>query len=89
MVSPRVKLDPAVSLGSVEKLREPLEDQLTSALQNAVTKVDDHYHGESVAAVEDELLKATKTGLHPDVAKAFTPDQEQLHDVAAQIVKDA
>lgn len=89
MVSPRVKLDPAVSLGSVEKLREPLEEQLTSALRNAVEKVDDRYHGESVETVEDELLKATRTGLHPDVAKAFAPDQEQLHDVAAQIVKDA
>lgn len=89
MVSPRVKLDPAISLGPVEKLREPLEEQLTSALQAAVEKVDDRYDGESVETVEAELLKATKAGLHRDVAKAFAPDQEQLHDVAAQIVEEA
>jgi hypothetical protein len=89
VVSPRVKLDPATSLGPVEKLREPLEQQLTSALRAAVDKVDDRYSGEGVQTVEEELLKATKAGLHPDVAEAFAPDQEQLHDVATQIVKDA
>jgi hypothetical protein len=87
--SPRVKLDPNTSLGPVEKLREPLEEQLTSALQAAVHKVDDRYAGESVETVESELVEATKAGLHRDVAAAFAPDQEQLHDVAAQIVKDA
>ena len=88
MVSPRVKLDPDTSLGPVEKLRGPLEDQLTSALRNAVDKVDDRYDGESVEVVEEELLKATKAGLHPDVAKAFAPDREQLHEVAATIAED-
>ncbi|GLY28212.1 hypothetical protein [Kineosporia sp. NBRC 101731] len=86
MVQPRIKLDPNISLGPVEKLREPLEEQLTSALRNAVDKVDDHYQGETVTEVEKELLEGTKAGLHPDIAAAISPDQDQLRDVAATIV---
>ncbi|GAA3592993.1 hypothetical protein GCM10022223_04730 [Kineosporia mesophila] len=86
MVQPRIKLDPNVSLGPVEKLRGPLEEQLTSALRNAVDKVDDQYQGETVTEVEKELLEGTKAGLHPDIAEAISPDQEQLRDVAATIV---
>ena len=88
MAEPRIKLDPDTSLGSIEKLREPLEDQLSSALQNAVHKVDDHYQGESVDEVQEQLLEATKAGLHPDVAEAFSPNQEQLREVAADIAED-
>ena len=89
MVQPRVKLDPDTSLGPVEKLREPLEDQLTSALRVAVKKVDGDYSGESVDEVEDELLEKTRAGLHPDIADAFAPNHEHLRDVAESIVDNA
>jgi hypothetical protein len=88
MVEPRIHLDPEMSLGAVEKLRGPLEDQLTSALQVAVEQVDDNYHGESVEQVTGELLEKTKSGLHKDIAAGFEPDQEQLRSVAASIVAD-
>jgi hypothetical protein len=84
---PRVKLDPDTSLGPVEKLREPLEAQLSSALQAAVDKVDDRYRGESVEEVEQELLEATKAGLHPDIAEAFAPNRSQLREVATGIAE--
>ncbi|GAB6898456.1 hypothetical protein [Kineosporia succinea] len=84
-VQPRIKLDPTTSLGPVEKLREPLEDQLTSALRNAVDKVD---KTESLEVVEEELLEATKAGLHPDIAEAIEPNPQQLRDVAARIVEN-
>jgi hypothetical protein len=88
VTQPRIKLDPDTSLGPVEKLREPLEDQLTSALRAAVTKVDDRYQGESVEEVQQDLLEGTKAGLHPDIAAGFQPDQEQLRDVAESIVQN-
>lgn len=88
MAQPRIKLDPDTSLGPVERLREPLEAQLTSALQAAVTKVDDGYQGESVDEVQQDLLEGTKAGLHPDIAAGFSPDQEQLRDVAEGIVQN-
>ena len=88
MVEPRIHLDPEVSLGAVEKLRGPLEDQLTSALQVAVGKVDSGYHGESVEQVADELLEKTRSGLHPDIAAGFAPDPGQMLSVAADIVAD-
>jgi hypothetical protein len=88
MVEPRVRIDPSQSLGSVEKLRGPLEDQLTSALQVAVEAVDEQYHGESVEEVSDELLERTKAGLHKDIAAAFEPDDEQMTSVATTIVDD-
>ncbi|GAB3247874.1 hypothetical protein [Kineosporia babensis] len=88
MTQPRVKIDPETSLGPVEKLREPLEDQLSSALQVAVQKVDKRYAGESLDEVQHDLLETTKAGLHPDVAEAFRPNQAQLRDVAAGIVEE-
>jgi len=87
MVAPQVKLDPA-SLGPVEKLRGPLEDQLTSALQVAVDEVDEGYAGESVADVSAQLLATTKNGLHDDIADGFAPNQAQLRSVAETIVRE-
>jgi hypothetical protein len=87
MVKPRVRLD-ATSLGSVEKLRGPLEDQLTSALDVAVDKVDEHYEGEDVEQVTEQLVEETKAGLHADVAAAIAPDESQLRSVATKIVRD-
>ncbi len=87
MIDTHVTLDPA-SLGPVgEKLREPLEQKLTSALQQASQVVDDHYAGESVPQVTQELLQETREGLHPDIAAAFQPDQAQLQNVAVAIVQ--
>jgi hypothetical protein len=89
MVEPHVSLDPA-SLSPVEqKLRGPLEDQLTSALQHATDKVNDNYAGEPVDEVADELLTETKAGLHRDIAAGFVPDQRELRRVAEAIVHDA
>lgn len=83
---PRVRLDPASSLGAVEKLREPLEEQVTSALRRAVETVDKHYHGEPVAEVTEELLDETKAGLHSDIAESIAPDEAALRSVAEGIV---
>ena len=87
MTKPQVRLDPA-SLGPVEKLRGPLEDQVTSALQQAVDRVEDDYQGESVDQVAEDLVEETKSGLHADIAEAITPDEKQLRSVAEGIVAD-
>ncbi len=88
MTNPQIRLDPDTSLGDVEKLREPLEDQLTSALQLAVDKVGDQYDGENVDEVSADLLEKTKDGLHSDIAEGFSPNQEQLRSVAESIVDE-
>jgi hypothetical protein len=88
-MEPQVTLDPH-SLSPVEqKLRGPLEDQLTSALQAATAKMEQRYAGQSVDQVERELFELTKDGLHPDIAAAFAPDHAQLREVAAAIVSRA
>jgi hypothetical protein len=87
MDKPRARLDPT-SLGAVEKLRGPLEDQVNSALDAAVDKVDDEYDGEDVDQVTDDLLERTKAGLHSDIAAAIEPDEDQLRSVAATIVRE-
>ncbi|MFI7545325.1 hypothetical protein [Actinoplanes sp. NPDC049599] len=89
MVEPQIHLDPA-SLNPVEeKLRGPLEDQLTSALQAATHKISDEYAGEPVDAVTGKLLEQTRAGLHPDIAAGFSPDQGELRRVAEAIVHPA
>jgi hypothetical protein len=35
------------------------------------------------------LLEQTKTGLHPDIAAAFTPDHAELRRVAEAVVRSA
>jgi len=89
MTEPQVSLDPA-DLNPVEKkLRGPLEDQLTSALQAATDKIASAYAGENAAQVTAMLLAETKAGLHPDIAVAWSPDQRQLHQVAKEIIRSA
>ena len=86
MDEPHVTLDTG-SLGPVEeKLRGPLEEQLTSALRAATDRVSDEYAGEPVDAVTVKLLAQTRAGLHPDIAAGFTPDQGELRRVAEAIV---
>jgi hypothetical protein len=86
MSEPHVTLDQA-DLGQVpEKLRGPLEEQLSSALQRATSVVSAEYHGESADQVTAELLAETRSGLHPAVAESFQPDAAGLHRVAEVIV---
>jgi len=86
MAEPQVTLDPN-SLHPVErKLRGPLEEQLTSALQAATDKVRHAYGGESVDRVSQMLLERTRDGLHPDVAAGFRPDPAELRRLAEAIV---
>jgi hypothetical protein len=87
MSEPHVSLDPE-NLSPVEdKLRVPLEEQLSSALQAAAHRVSEDYHGESVDEVCARLLDETRVGLHPDIAAGFQPDLEQLRLVAEAIVR--
>ena len=89
MVDPHITLDPNGLSPVEEKLRGPLEDQLTSALQAATDKVQQGYAGEPVEQVSQEILKQTRSGLHPDIAAGFTPDPAQLREVAEAVVHDA
>ena len=89
MVEPHINLDPANLTPVQRKLQGPLEEQLTSALQAATDRVSDNYAGEPVDDVADELLTETRSGLHPDIAAGFVPDQRELHRVAEAIVHES
>jgi hypothetical protein len=89
MAEPQVTLDPA-SLNQVEeKLRGPLQEQLTSALRAATDKTRQAYAGEPVEEVAAALLRHTRSALHHDIADGFHPDQAQLRQVAETIVAEA
>jgi hypothetical protein len=87
MAEPHVSLNPSELPPAARRLREPLEAQLSSALQAAVEEVRENYAGEGTDEVAQELLTATRDGLHPDIAAAFMPDQAQLDQVAEVIVE--
>jgi hypothetical protein len=87
-MDPQVTLDPSTLSPVEERLRGPLEDQLTSALQAATSKINEGYAGQPVDEVEKLLFEQTKSGLHPDIATAFTPDHAQLRQVAQAIVSE-
>ncbi|MBO3737037.1 hypothetical protein [Actinoplanes flavus] len=89
MAEPHVTLDPRTLTPVEEKLRGPLEEQLSSALQAATVKVRHQYAGESVEQVTRMLLEQARAGLHPDIAAGFHPDHEQLRHVAEVIVTQA
>lgn len=86
MVEPHITLDAQSLNPTEEKLRGPLEEQLTSALQLATEKTRSTYAGESVEEVTGQLLERTRDGLHPDIAAGFHPDHNQLRQVAESIV---
>ncbi|GAA2468923.1 hypothetical protein GCM10010435_91570 [Winogradskya consettensis] len=88
MVEPHVTLDPNSLSPVEEKLRGPLEQQLTSAMQAATDKVSHEYAGEPVDTVATEILDETKAGLHHDIADGFVPDQRELRRVAEAIVRE-
>ncbi len=83
-----VSLDDAQLSPAAQKLQEPLEAQLSSALQRAAEQVGKDYHGEPADAVGARLLEIAKASLHPDIAAAFQPDPAEL-DRAARAVIDA
>ncbi|MEU5552268.1 MULTISPECIES: hypothetical protein [unclassified Micromonospora] len=85
MSEPHVTLEPRDPVQ--EKLRGPLEQQLTSALQVAAERIRDAYTGEPVEQVCQQLLDETRAGLHPDIAAAFQPDMDEFCRVAVAIVR--
>ncbi|MFI2652014.1 MULTISPECIES: hypothetical protein [Micromonospora] len=87
MSEPHVTLDPSGLDPVQQKLRGPLEDQLTSALQAAADRVRAGYAGEPVEEVCRRLLEETRAGLHPDIAAGFQPDMDEMCRVAVAIVR--
>ncbi len=87
MSEPHVTLDPSGLDPVQQKLRGPLEDQLTSALQAATDRVRAGYAGEPVEEVCRRLLDETRAGLHPDIAAGFEPDMDEFCRVAVAIVR--
>jgi hypothetical protein len=87
MSEPHVTLDSSQLTPPAQKLRGPLEDQLSSALQRATEKVRADYHGEPVEEVSRRLLLETRAALHPDIAEAFSPGDGELRRVAEEIVR--
>ncbi|MEU8263101.1 hypothetical protein AB0C02_21020 [Micromonospora sp. NPDC048999] len=87
MSEPHVTLEPSGLDPVQRKLRGPLEDQLTSALQAATERVRASYAGEPVEDVCRRLLDETRAGLHPDIAAGFQPDMEEFCRVAVAIVR--
>ncbi|QOC91311.1 hypothetical protein [Micromonospora craniellae] len=85
MSEPHVTLEPRDPVQ--EKLRGPLEQQLTSALQVAADRIRDSYTGEPVEQVCQRLLDETRAGLHPDIAAGFQPDMDEFCRVAVAIVR--
>ncbi|WP_025618143.1 hypothetical protein [Salinispora cortesiana] len=85
MSDPHVTLEPRDAVQ--KKLRGPLEEQLTSALQAATDRVRESYAGEPVEQVCQRLLDETRAGLHPDIATGFQPDMDEFCRVAVAIVR--
>ncbi|WP_018721818.1 hypothetical protein [Salinispora fenicalii] len=85
MSEPHVTLEPRDEVQ--KKLRGPLEEQLTSALQAATDRVREGYAGEPVEQVCQQLLDETRAGLHPDIAAGFQPDMDEFCRVAVAIVR--
>ena len=73
---------------AVERLQEPLEAQLTSALQRAVEEVGREYGGEGLDEVSRKLLATARASLHPDIAAAWHPDEDELLQAARAVVRD-
>jgi hypothetical protein len=84
-----VSLDDAQLSPAAQKLQEPLEAQLSSALQRAADLVQQDYHGESVAEVAARLLEIARSSLHPDVADAFQPNAAELDRAARTVIATA
>lgn len=88
MSEPHVTLDPDGLDETQQKLRGPLEEQLTSALRAATDRVRGAYAGEPVEDVCRRLLDETRSGLHPDIAAGFNPDMDEFCRIAIAIVRN-
>ena len=84
-----VSLDDAQLSPAAQKLQEPLEAQLSSALQRAAEQVERDYRGESVAEVSARLLEIARSSLHPDIAAAFRPHPDELDRAARAVIEGA
>ncbi|WP_380115036.1 hypothetical protein [Dactylosporangium cerinum] len=82
-----MSLDDAQLSTAAQKLHEPLEAQLSSALQRAAELVEQDYHGESATEVGARLLEIAKSSLHPDIAAAFQPDPAELDRAARAVIE--
>jgi len=89
MAEPHITLDTTGLSPTEEKLRGPLQEQLTSALRAATETTRHEYAGESVDVVTARLLERTRAGLHHDIAAGFHPDPAQLRELAEEIVARA
>ncbi|MEH1016598.1 hypothetical protein V6U90_26285 [Micromonospora sp. CPCC 206060] len=87
MSEPHVTLDPNGLTPMQQKLRGPLEEQLTSALRAATERIRADYAGEPVEEVCRRLLDETRHGLHPDIAASWQPDMGEFCRVAVSIVR--
>jgi hypothetical protein len=87
MSEPHITLDPTGLSPTLENLRGPLEEQLSSALRAATERVRAGYAGEPVEEVCRRLLDETRAGLHSDIAAGFTPDMDEFCRVAIAIVR--
>ena len=87
MSEPHVTLDPDGLNQAQQRLRGPLEEQLSSALRAATERVQTGYAGEPVEEVCRRLLDETRAGLHPDIAQGFIPDMDEFCRVAVAIVR--
>lgn len=87
MSEPHVTLDPSGLTPTQQKLRGPLEEQLTSALKAATERVSAAYAGEPVEDVCQRLLDETRSGLHPDIAASWQPEMGEFCRVAVAIVR--
>jgi hypothetical protein len=87
-IQPHVTLDPATLPPAAQKLRAPLEDQLSSAVQVATERVSAGYRGESAEEVRRQLLATTRELLHPDIGAAFQPDRAEFGRIADRIVAE-
>ena len=83
-----VSIDPDGADPAVRRLQEPLEAQLTSALQRAAAEVAQDGHGGSLDDVVRRLAAAAKAHLHPDIAAAWQPDDAELRRAAEAIMRD-
>ncbi|GAA1368344.1 hypothetical protein [Catellatospora chokoriensis] len=87
MTEVHVSLDGDDLNAVARRLQEPLEAQLTSALELAANRVAEQYDGQSEDEVAAWILRETREGLHPDIAAGFEPDPEQLRRVARAVMR--
>ncbi|MBB5867291.1 hypothetical protein F4553_000670 [Allocatelliglobosispora scoriae] len=87
MTELHVSLDSSQLNSTERKLQEPLEEQLTSALSQAATRVAEAYDGQSEDEVMSWILREAQDGLHPDIAEGWQPDVAKLREVAQAVIR--